>query len=59
MKLGLVQYSPVWENSEESILRIEDLLKTVAKLFENHIENNETCLNTVEERNYANENRSY
>lgn len=28
MKIGLVQYSPVWENVEENILKIEELLKT-------------------------------
>jgi len=34
MKLGLVQYSPVWENPEENILRIEDLLKTTNTKFD-------------------------
>jgi predicted amidohydrolase len=34
MKLGLVQYSPVWENPEESILKIEDLLKTTDTKFD-------------------------
>ena len=34
MKLGLVQYSPVWENPEENILKIEDLLKTTGAKFD-------------------------
>jgi len=34
MKIGLVQYSPVWEHPEESILKIEDLLKTADKKFD-------------------------
>lgn len=34
MKLGLIQYSPVWENPEESILKIEDLLKTTSTKFD-------------------------
>ncbi len=29
MKIGMVQYSPVWENPEENILKIEDMLKTL------------------------------
>lgn len=31
MKLGLVQYSPVWENPEENILKIESLIKSANK----------------------------
>ncbi len=34
MKLGLVQYSPVWENPAENILKIEDLLKTTDTKFD-------------------------
>lgn len=34
MKLGLFQYSPVWENPEESVLKIEDLLKTTDTKFD-------------------------
>ena len=34
MKLGLVQYSPVWESPEENILKIEDLLKTTGTKFD-------------------------
>jgi len=34
MKLGLVQYSPVWENQEESILKIEQLLKSSSLKFD-------------------------
>jgi len=34
MKIGLVQYSPIWENPEESILKIESLLKTSASKFD-------------------------
>jgi len=31
MNLGLVQYSPVWENPEENILEIESLIKSANK----------------------------
>ncbi len=34
MKLGLVQYSPVWENQEENILKIESLIKSANKNFD-------------------------
>lgn len=34
MKLGLVQYSPVWENQEENILEIESLIKSANKNFD-------------------------
>ena len=34
MKLGLFQYSPSYENIEESILRIEDLLNKSSKKFD-------------------------
>jgi predicted amidohydrolase len=34
MKLGLVQYAPVWENPEESILKIEQLLKSSSSKFD-------------------------
>jgi len=34
MKLGLVQYSPVWENPEENILEIESLIKSANKNFD-------------------------
>jgi omega-amidase len=34
MKLGLVQFAPVWENCEESILNIEDLLKKSSGKFD-------------------------
>ena len=34
MKVGLVQYSPIWENQEENILKIEDLLKTTNTKFD-------------------------
>ena len=34
MKLGLLQYSPVWENPEDSILKIEKLLKSSDKNFD-------------------------
>ncbi|MFA5806443.1 MAG: nitrilase-related carbon-nitrogen hydrolase [Melioribacteraceae bacterium] len=34
MKLGLIQYSPAWENPEESVLKIEDLLKTTNTKFD-------------------------
>ncbi len=34
MKLGLVQYTPVWENPEENILKIEELIKTSNSNFD-------------------------
>lgn len=34
MKLGLVQYSPVWESPEENILKIEELLKSSIAKFD-------------------------
>lgn len=34
MKLGLVQYAPVWENPEENILKIEELIKTSNSRFD-------------------------
>ena len=34
MRLGLVQYSPVWENPEENILKIEELLKISISKFD-------------------------
>ena len=34
MKLGLVQYAPVWENPEENILKIEELIKTSNSKFD-------------------------
>jgi predicted amidohydrolase len=34
MKLGLVQFSPAWENPEESILNIEDLLRGSSSQFD-------------------------
>ncbi|MCX6174208.1 MAG: hypothetical protein NTZ27_05605 [Ignavibacteriales bacterium] len=34
MKLGLVQYSPVWENQEENILEIESLIKSANTNFD-------------------------
>ncbi len=34
MKIGLVQFSPAWENPEESILNAEDLLKTSSGKFD-------------------------
>jgi omega-amidase len=34
MRLGLVQYSPSWENLEESILKIEELIKKSSKKFD-------------------------
>ncbi len=34
MKIGLVQYSPEWENPEENILKIEDLIKSTKTKFD-------------------------
>jgi omega-amidase len=34
MKIGLVQYSPEWENREENILKIEDMLKSSKAKFD-------------------------
>ena len=34
MKLGLVQYSPIWENVEENILKIQVLLKQTSSKFD-------------------------
>lgn len=34
MKLGLVQYAPVWENPEENILKIEELIKSSNSKFD-------------------------
>lgn len=34
MKLGLVQYAPVWENPEENILKIEELIKSSSSKFD-------------------------
>lgn len=34
MKIGLVQYSPEWENREENILKIEDMLKASETKFD-------------------------
>ncbi len=34
MKLGLVQYAPVWENPEENILKIEELIKSSNSNFD-------------------------
>ncbi len=34
MKLGLVQYSPVWEKPEENILKIQDLIKQSSRNFD-------------------------
>ncbi len=34
MKFGIVQFAPAWENPEESILNIEDLLKSSSAKFD-------------------------
>lgn len=34
MKLGLVQYAPIWENPEENILKIEELIKSSNSRFD-------------------------
>ena len=34
MKLGLIQYSPIWENVEENILKIEELIKSSETKFD-------------------------
>lgn len=34
MKLGLVQYAPIWENPEENILKIEELIKSANSKFD-------------------------
>lgn len=34
MKLGLAQYAPIWENPEENILKIEELIKSSNSRFD-------------------------
>lgn len=34
MRIGLIQYSPVWEEPEENILKIQDLLKQTSEKFD-------------------------